>query len=319
MFVLGLKAEHFDPCWNAFDFMALCLSTDIPTLPQPCLRLISIYFFPNGRDHPIDVSESSIYTHAQELRELLPTECQKGNLTFEDVESAFLRLAIAYARRTARLQAYGNRMFRHVLAREVFGTTAFPEHLFDSANADLVHMHAWKDGPVFDLVDEQDCVESPGEGLLLRTQTTTAEVLAQPLSPEVLIWEDSTFQMCHFLLMKLFGLPNILEEGATVCLTGLKNAAWLNGAEGTLGELHVNGRYYVDLHFPQSIVDKAIALDRNGRPRVLIPRGNLIRWPGVSDRFSLRRIQANADRQPGAQVIIPCFCPRMLAFLCFMD
>lgn len=305
MSVYGLKAEHFEPRWDAMNFITFCRNMETPVLPPPCLSNISTIFFPDGPNHLIDLSENSDYKYAQELRELLPAESRKGNLTFEDVESAFFRLALAYARRTARLQAYGNRMFRYVLAREVFRAKALPEHLFASINADAAEVNAWNDGAVFELIDEQDCVESPGEGLLLRTKTTSAEVLAEPLTFEVLNWEESTTQTCHFLLMKLFGLPNTLEVGNSVCLSGMKGAAWLNGAEGTLGELHPNGRFYVDLLFPQSVVDKAIALDKNRRPRVLISPDNLLRWPGPSDKFSLRRIQANADRQPGAQVIPP--------------
>ncbi len=292
-----------NPNWDAAQFMTFCRSMDTPTLPRPCLNLISNLLFPSGCDHPIDVSENSHYKYAKELRELLPAESQKGNLTFADVESAFLRLALAYTRRTARLQVYGNRMFRYVLATSIFRTKGLPEYLFASINSDGDEISTWNDGTVFDLIAEQDNADSPGEGLLLRTQTTSTEVLALPLSVEVLKWEDATVQTCHFLLMKLFGLPNTLEQGSTVCLAGMKNASWLNGAEGTLGEIHASGRYYVDLHFPQSVVDKAIANDRTSRPRVLISPDNLIRWPGASDRFSLRRIQANADRQSGAQVM----------------
>jgi hypothetical protein len=308
MAAFGFSADMVNPDWDAMTFMTLCRSLDIPTLPPPIYSLISDTFFPNGCDRPIDVSENSKYKYAQELRELLPTECQKGNLTFDDVESAFLRLALAYARRTTRLQLYGNRMFRYVLGERVFRTKGLPEHLFESAHSDLAAIESWKDGDVFDLVDEQDCTESPGEGLLLRTATTSPEVLAQPLSPEVLIWEESTTQTCHFLLMQLFDLPNVLDVGATVCLQGLKGAAWLNGAEGTLGERHPNGRYYVDLNFPISAVKMAIANDKSGRSRperVLISRDNLTRWPGASDRFSLRRIQEKAAWHPETQVVTP--------------
>ena len=102
-----------------------------------------------------------------------------------------------------------------------------------SSDNDQEEILTWKDGAVFDLIAEEDSVEGPGDGLLLRTATTSAEVLAQPMSPEVLKWEDSTYQLCHFLLMILLGLP---LDGAgpphTVCLQNLKSAGWLNGAEG---------------------------------------------------------------------------------------
>ena len=309
MAAFAFSADMLNPNWDDMSFMRLCRSMDIPTLPRECYSIISDLFFPNGSDRPIDVSENSTYKYAQELRELLPKECQKGNLTFDDVESAFLRLALAYARRTTRLQLYGNRMFRYVLTNRVFRTKAMPEHLFASSKSDFVEVETWNDGPVFGLVDEQDCTESPGEGLLLRTATTSPEVLAQPLSPEVLIWEDATSQLCHFLLMKLFETSNFLVEGATVCFEGLKGAAWLNGAEGTLGKLHPeNGRYYVDVNFPPSAVKMAIAkaLPGSSRPeRVLIPRDNLMRWPGASDTFSLRMIQDRAAWDPEAQVVPP--------------
>jgi hypothetical protein len=102
-----------------------------------------------------------------------------------------------------------------------------------SSDNDQEEILTWEDGAGFDLITEQDSVEGPGDGLLLRTATTSAEVLAQPMSPEVLKWEDSTYQLCHFLLMILLGLP---LDGAgpphTVCLQNLKSAGWLNGAEG---------------------------------------------------------------------------------------
>ena len=121
-FISTFEADMLEPNWEAFNFISYCRSTDFPALPPPFLRTISILFFPNGCDHPIDVSEHSNFKYAQELRELLPKESQKGNLTREDVESAFLRLALNYARRTTRLQLYGNRMFRTVLAHHIFRT-----------------------------------------------------------------------------------------------------------------------------------------------------------------------------------------------------
>jgi hypothetical protein len=121
-FISTFEADMVDPNWEAFNFISYCRSTDFPALPPPFLRMISILFFPDGCDHPIDVSEHSNFEYAQELRELLPTESQKGNLTREDIESAFLRLALNYARRTTRLQLYGNRMFRTVLAHQIFRT-----------------------------------------------------------------------------------------------------------------------------------------------------------------------------------------------------
>jgi hypothetical protein len=100
-----------------------------------------------------------------------------------------------------------------------------------------------------------------------------------------------------------------LDEGATVCFYGLKGAAWLNGAEGTLGKLHPEkGRYYVDVNFPPSAVKMAIekALPGSSKPeRVLIPPENLMPWPGASDKFSLRMIQDRAAWDTEAQVVPP--------------
>jgi len=298
----AFKAEHMHPNWDYMEFIACCSSTSDAISPPPELsNAIAALFFPNGRAAALDISEKSAFKYAQELRELLPAESQKGHLTFQDVESAFLRLTLSYTRRTSRLQSYGNRMFRQILAHRVICTQALPEHLFASNSTDAEEVDRWNVG--FDLVQEQDNVESPAEGLLLRTATTCAEVLAQPLTPDVLQWEDKTTQLCHFLLHKLFGLPNVVQPGCRVCLTGLKSE-WLNGAEGTVEERQPNGRYFVRLLLPQSAVEQAIR--NSGSARVQILPDNMMRYASETDTFSLRRLQDAAERlgQPGAQVML---------------
>jgi hypothetical protein len=133
----------------------------------------------------------------------------------------------------------------------------------------------------------------------MRTATTTPDVLAQPISPEVLRWEDKTTQLCHCLLRKLFGSPKPLVQGSRVIIHGMKTE-WLNGAEGILGTLHPNGRHYVHLLLPQS----AVAQVAGGT--VPIPLDNLMWIPGATDVVTVRRLQqAAGGGSKGAQVTPP--------------
>lgn len=93
-------------------------------------------------------------------------------------------------------------------------------------------------------------------------------------------------------------------------ILGMKSAAWLNGAQGTLGDLQSNGRYLVHLNFPQSAVSQAVA--KNGNISILVFPTNLIRWPGAADRFSLRKLQDAAAWKPEAQATLQSFRPFLL-------
>jgi hypothetical protein len=235
----------------------------------------------------------------------MPQECRKGHLTFADVESLFLRLALSYARRTARLQRFGNKLLRHVLVTGVFGAVAFPTHVFEHVGLDADAVRSWKQLEGKDLVQEQDLEGSPGEDMLLRTVTTCPEVLAQPLSADVLTWDEQTTQLCHFLLCHLFDLPHEFEMGSSVMLTGMKNE-WLNGAEGTVGETDYSKtppRFWVHLNLPQSTVQRVAANNKTtGLPSLLVLQDNIMRWPGAADRFTLRMLQDKAVWNSGAKV-----------------
>ena len=233
----------------------------------------------------------------------MPQECRKGHLTFADVESLFLRLALSYARRTARLQRFGNKLLRHVLVKGVFGAVAFPTHVFEHVALDADAVRCWMQLEGKDLVQEQDLEGSPGENMLLRTVTTCPEVLAQPLSADVLTWDEQTTQLCHFLLCRLFDLPQELEMGSSVMLTGMKTD-WLNGAEGTVGERDFSsGRFWVHLNLPQSTMQRVAANNKStGTPSLLVNACNIMRWPGAADRFTLRMLQDKAVWNSGAKV-----------------
>ena len=256
-----------NPDWNAL--LPFCSLRVALELPPELGTAITESFFPNDLDL-LDVSQKSEFKYApnsfhslhqyntwtryaQELRELMPSECQKGFLTHNDVHLAFMKLGVSYIRRTPRLQSYGNRMFRYLLTHHLFRTATLPAYLQDlvaSSQSDAAEVAHWS--AVEELLQEQDDVASPGEGVLLRTATTTAEVLAQPLGSDVLTslkWEDKTLQLCHCLLLKLFGRKP-LAQGSRVAIHGMKTE-WLNGAEGTLGDLHPNGRYWVHLDPPK--------------------------------------------------------------------
>lgn len=290
--------HHMDPDWGPW-LTHFSLDVTYP-VPQQLSHIIATVFFSNGLQQ-LDVSEKSKFKYAQELRELLPSQfCQKGYLTPEDVIEAFMRLALSYARRTSRLQSYGNRVFRHLLAHRMFRATTLPAHLQDvitSSVTDAAEVKHW--GAMEELMREQDDVPSPGEGVLMRTATTTSDVLAQPISPEVLRWEDKTTQLCHCLLRKLFGSPKPLVQGSRVIIHGMKTE-WLNGAEGILGTLHPNGRHYVHLLLPQS----AVAQVAGGT--VPIPLDNLMWIPGATDVVTVSRLQrAAGGGSKGAQVTPP--------------
>jgi hypothetical protein len=187
-------------------------------------------------------------------------------------------------------------MFRYTLSFLVFGAKMLPEHLIETVAVE--DLNGWNLGEDL-VIEQQQLYDSLEEGLLLRTATTTSEVLSQPVNVDVLKWEDSTTQLCHFLLHKLFGLPNTLQKGNEVFLIGLKNK-WLNGAEGTVGDQHPNGRYYVHLRLPKAAVEQASA--NTGSAVVIIHPDNMYRIAGDADRFSIRRLLSAAESQPGARV-----------------
>lgn len=299
--------EILDPQWDELGFLEFCRNSDAPiSLPRMFSTIISQLFFPDGPQKHLNVSEQSDFKYAQELRDLLPKECSKGHLTFTDVENAFLRLALSYANRTERLQSAGNKMLRYLLAHQVFRTKALPPHLFASSSSDEQAYQLFVSKGCDELADEQDTIENPGEGLLLRTATTSPEVLAHPPCPHVVTWEDETAQLCHYLLHQLFDLPNTIAPGSTVVLVNMKSA-WLDGAEGTLGDLdYATGRWWVHLLRPQSAVKQATAVHK--RPMVQILPTNLKRWPGDTDRVSLRKLQDDAVGRPRKQVMPYCTC-----------
>lgn len=314
-FISMSDTDLLSPEWERLGFLEFCRNSDAAiTLPPLFSDLVSKLFFPDGRHKHLDVSEKSHFKYAQELRDLLPKECVKGHLTFADVENAFLCLALSYANRTERLQRAGNRMLRVFLAHRVFGVKALPQHLFASSASDQQAVHLFARDGCEELMLEQDIIESPGEGVLLRTATTSPEVLAQPPCPHVVTWEDQTTQLCHYLLHQLFHLPDVLAPGITVVLLNMKSA-WLDGAEGTLGDLdYATGRWWVHVLRPQSAVNQAIAL--HNRPMVQILPSNLRRWPGDTDRVSLRKLQDDAVGRPEKQVMSYCICDAQRFLTC---
>jgi hypothetical protein len=267
-------------------------------LPPIVTSGVQELFFPEGQDSVLDVSSSSKFEYAQELRELLPKESEKDFLMFDEVEAAFLRLELTYIQRTSSLQRFGNALFREQLAFAWFRTRALPAYLMASSKADtnFIESFAANDDAV-KLKQNEDEAASPDDGRLLRTKTTTPEVLSRSPPPELLIWDDKTSQLVRWLLHGLFNPSDDLPRvGQRVCILEM-SSEFLNGAEGYFegfhpDRVHFPDRIQVRLVFPTSVVNK-VQSEKN-TTIVTIPCNKVVRFPDSSDVISMRRLREAA-------------------------
>jgi len=253
-------------------------------------------FFPEGQDSVLDVSSSSKFEYAAELRELLPKESEKDFLMFDEVVAAFLRLELSYIQRTSTLQRYANAFFRYQLAFEWIRTRALPPWLMMNSKVDVSIMKgfaALAEGAV-KLRQDEDEAPIPEQGCLLRTKTTTPEVLSRTPVHELVTWEDKTTQLVRWLLHRLFHPSDAPPSlGQRVCILEM-SAEFLNGAEGYFEGWHpsVSDRIQVRLVFPAAVVSK-VQSEKN-TTLVTIPYDRVIRYPDSSDVVSVRRLRALA-------------------------
>jgi hypothetical protein len=287
MSALNLKCRTSCFC----DIFFRCRNCPVLALPPSISSSIQELFFPEGRESILDVSATSTFKYADELRELLPLESEKQFLMFDEVEHAFHRLMMSYIHRTFTLQKYGNALFRvHLL--NYFRMPRLPSWLMSNSEADLQVCGA---SPSLAQLLTQTEVEtpSPGDGLLLRTQSTTAEAFSRAPDNDVLRWDDSTEQLVRFILFKLFhpDAPHSkVLPGHRVCIHGM-SAAFLNGAEGYYERLSPSqpGRVEVRLVSPAAVVHK-VQSEKNTIV-VIIPEEKIMRYPDLNDVVSFRRLR----------------------------
>ncbi len=250
-------------------------------------------FFPEGRESILDVSPTSKFQYADELRELLPEESEKQFLMFDDVTSAFRRLMMSYIQRTSSLQKFGNALFR-VQLRLWFRISVWPSWLMPLRTADLSIIGS-SPNPAHLLVKSEDETPSPGDDVLLRTKSTTAEAFSRaPLDfADALLWDDQTEQLVRCLLHRLFHPDDRLCPGHRVCIFGM-SSAFLNGAEGYYERRSPSqpDRIEVRLVFPAAVVRKVVA-DKDTTV-VMIPENKIVRYPDINDVVSIGRLRAFA-------------------------
>jgi hypothetical protein len=288
------KIEKFNFTFRLSNFCPYRFKDTPPLeLPSDVVASILELFFPDGRDSILNVGPTSTFQYAQELRELLPRESEKEFLMFDEVADAFLRLMNSYIQRTASLQSFGNMLFRQHLFLW-FGIKVLPSWLIKICNADVSSLTALPN-TAEKLTTSEDDVPSPGEGLLLRTTSTTADTFSQSPLTSILRWDDETTQLVHFLLHRLFHPDQSAElrKGQRVCIHGM-SSGFLNGAEGYYEGQSASqpGRVEVRLVLPSAVVQKVQA--DNNTTTVLIPEGKILRYPDANDVTSSRRLQLAA-------------------------
>jgi hypothetical protein len=247
-------------------------------------------FFPEGRESILDVSPTSKFQYAQELRELLPEESEKQFLMFDDVAKAFHRLMMSYIQRTSALQKFGNALFR-VQLQLWFHVQRLPSWLVPLMTSDISVIGA-SPSPAHMLAQSEFETPSPDNGLLLRTKSTTAEAFSRAPHVDVLLWDDQTEQLVRFMLHRLFHPDTSADvrPGHRVCIFGM-SSAFLNGAEGYYERRSPlqPDRVEVRLAFPAAVVRKVMA-DKDTTV-VMIPENRIMRYPDVSDVVSFRRLR----------------------------
>jgi hypothetical protein len=278
-------------CSSCFcDIFFRCRNCPALTLPADITSSIQELFFPEGRESILDVSATSTFKYADELRELLPLESEKQFLMFDEVEHAFHRLMMTYIHRTFTLQKYGNALFRVALLN-YFRMPYLPSWLMSKSDADL-EVCGTSPSLAHLLVQTEDETPSPGDGLLLRTKSTTAEAFSRAPHNDVLRWDESTEQLVRFILLRLFH-PDADAEvlpGHRVCIFGM-SAAFLNGAEGYYERRSPSqpGRVEVRLVSPAAVVHKVQS--EKDTSVIMIPENKIMRYPDLNDVVSFRRLR----------------------------
>jgi hypothetical protein len=191
-----------------------------------------------------------------------------------------------------------------------------PTWLASTNAADIKLLSSFPDAAE-QLAYSENITASSSEDALLRTKSTTTEVLSQAPLREILLWDDETHQLINFLLHRVFHPEDAAEmrPGRRVCVYGMASA-FLNGAEGyyEARSSSMPGRVEIRLVFPASVVQKVQR--ENNTTIVIIPENKIVRYPDIRDVVSVGRLRQSAAAGCASasswlakfEPLLQCFC-----------